>query len=262
MEKVPDRFPALFIGHGSPMNIVTDNPFTADMKKLRKILPRPEAILVISAHWLTHGTYITSGTNPEQIYDFYGFPPNLYNIRYQAPGSPDVAKMIIDTIGNSMIHSDAGRGIDHAAWSILVHIYPDQSIPVLEMSLDAGMEPSYHYILGKKMSTLRENGILVIGSGNIIHNLSEIDFRDPVEPYDWASEFDTLIKVAIEINDIQRLIDYKSLGPISDRAIPYNDHYLPMLYILGMIEHEEKAVFIHDTIQNGSISMRSFLIEK
>jgi 4,5-DOPA dioxygenase extradiol len=259
MNETVIKYPALFIGHGSPMNIVADNPFTRDIKRLGETLPLPEAILVISAHWLTHGTFVTSGEHPEQIYDFYGFPQNLYKIRYQAPGSMFVARKIIDTAGDDIIHADSERGIDHAAWSILKHIYPEQNIPVLELSLDADMVPFYHFQLGKKISGLRRNGILVIGSGNIIHNLSEIDFRDQAAPFKWATEFDSLIKSTIEAKDFQRLIEYKSLGPLSERAIPFNDHYLPMLYILGMIEQDEKIVFINDTIQNGSISMRSFI---
>ena len=259
MVETVKKHPALFIGHGSPMNIIADNPFTRDMKRLGETLSNPKAILVISAHWLTNGTHVTSGTHPEQIYDFFGFPQSLYKVRYQTPGSPAVTKIIIEIAGDTIIHADSNRGIDHAAWSILKHIYPDQNIPVIELSLDAGKEPSYHFELGGKLSGLRSKGILVIGSGNIIHNLSEIDFRDHAVPFAWATEFDSHIKGALETKDIKRLIDYQSLGPYSKRAIPFNDHYLPMLYILGMISHDEKVSFVHDTIQNGSVSMRSFI---
>jgi 4,5-DOPA dioxygenase extradiol len=165
------KHPALFIGHGSPMNILAQNLFTHDMIRLRDQLFEPEAILVISAHWLTSGTHITAGSHPEQIYDFHGFPNNLYKVRYQAPGSPEIAAMIAEAIGNNIIYLDQNRGIDHAAWSVLKHIYPEQKIPVLELSLDVEKEPKYHFELGQKLAELRNRNILVIGSGNIIHNL-------------------------------------------------------------------------------------------
>jgi 4,5-DOPA dioxygenase extradiol len=259
MNESINKFPALFIGHGSPMNILADNPFTHDMIMLRKRLPLPKAILVISAHWLTRGTHITSGEHPEQIYDFFGFPHSLYKCRYHSPGSSEIAKVIVETAGNSIIWPDPNRGIDHAAWSVLKHIFPEQNIPVLELSLDVEKEPVYHFGLGKKLAELRDNGILVIGSGNIIHNLSMIDFNDNSAPFEWAKEFDSLVKTALENKDFHTLIDYQLLGKNAGKAIPFNDHYLPMLYILGMTGDNEKLNFVHESIQNGSISMRSFI---
>jgi 4,5-DOPA dioxygenase extradiol len=253
------KYPALFIGHGSPMNILADNQFTRDMIGLRNHLPVPKAILVVSAHWLTRGTIITSGEHPEQIYDFYGFPNNLYKFKYRAPGSQEIAGMVADIVGSSIIISDSHRGIDHAAWSFLKHIFPEQMIPVLELSLDIEKEPFYHYELGNKLASLRNNGIMVIGSGNIIHNLSALDFNDNAAPYEWAEEFDKVLKSALENSDINSLIDYQHFGKIAAKAIPFNDHYLPMLYTLGMIYENEKIEFVHESIQNGSISMRSFM---
>jgi 4,5-DOPA dioxygenase extradiol len=229
------------------------------MIKLREQLPEPKAILVISAHWLTRGTHVTSGEHPEQMFDFFGFPHHLYKCKYHSPGSPEIAKMIIETVGNNTICPDPNRGIDHAAWSVLKHIYPEQNIPVLELSLDVEKEPLYHFELGKKLAGLRKNDILVIGSGNIIHNLSEIDLNEAAAPFGWANEFDSIIKTALESKDFDNLINYKNFGLASKRAIPFNDHYLPMLYSLGMTAEDESIRFVHESIENGSISMRSFI---
>lgn len=256
-----DLFPALFIGHGSPMNILADNSFTRDMINLGEMLPTPEAIVVVSAHWLTHGTYITSGSKPEQIYDFYGFPRTLYEYKYMAPGSPETADTVSLAAGRNKIIKDDARGIDHAAWSILKHIFPHHNIPVLELSLDASKEPIFHFEFGKKLGVLRSKNILVIGSGNIIHNLSEIDFNDAARPFGWANEFDLQVKTLIEKKDFTTLINYHKIGQSARKAIPYFDHYLPMLYTLGMAGETENIKFIHESIQNGSISMRSFIVD-
>lgn len=253
------KHPVLFIGHGSPMNILAQNLFTHDMIRVRDQLLEPEAILVISAHWLTSGTHITAGAHPDQIYDFHGFPHDLYKYKYQAPGSPDIAKIVAETVGNNIIYADQSRGIDHAAWAVLKHIYPEQKIPVLELSLDVEKEPMYHFELGQKLAALRDKNILVIGSGNIIHNLSETDFRDAAPPFAWATEFDSVIKNALMKKDFNNLINYHNLGVLAKKAIPFYDHYLPMIYILGMVEEAETIWFIHETIQNGSVSMRSFI---
>jgi 4,5-DOPA dioxygenase extradiol len=254
-----NKYPALFIGHGSPMNILAENSFTHDLIKLREELPEPKAILVISAHWLTRGTHITASENPEQIYDFHGFPNNLYKYKYKPPGSPEIAKVIAETVGNNVIYLDQNRGIDHAAWSVLKHIYPEQKIPVLELSLDVEKVPVYHFELGQKLAELRNKKILVIGSGNIIHNLREVDFNNGAVPFRWASEFDTIINNALVKKDFDSLINYQNLGPSANRAIPFNDHYLPLLYTLGMVDENDTIWFINETIQNGSVSMRSFM---
>lgn len=253
--------PAIFIGHGSPMNIIANNSFTRDMISLGRNLTRPDAIVVISAHWLTRGTYITSAQNPEQIYDFYGFPQPLYDYKYRAPGAPQIADLISETIGENIVIRDNTRGIDHAAWAILKHIFPAHNIPVLELSLDATKEPLYHFELGEKLAALRSKNILFIGSGNIIHNLSEVDFSDNDNPFEWAGQFDLQMKTLLETRDFQSLINYKNIGTSSLRAIPYFDHYLPILYTLGMTGENENIRFIHESIQNGSISMRSFQVE-
>ena len=259
MNKNQSEYPVLFIGHGSPLNITADNSFTRDMATLKNLLPEPEAVLVISAHWLTKGTRITAGAFPGQIYDFYGFPEALYKVIYNAPGSPTIAKKIIESIGQDKIIPDTQRGIDHAAWAILKHIYPDHRIPVLELSLDIEKDPSQHFELGKKLAALRKMGILVIGSGNIVHNLYEVDFNEFAEPFPWALEFDNVIRSTLERGDFKKLIEYNLLGKNAMRAVPTSEHYLPMLYTAGMISENEKISFIHESVQNGSVSMRSFI---
>jgi 4,5-DOPA dioxygenase extradiol len=259
MAAISDNYPAVFIGHGSPMNIVTDNQYTRDLKKLRNQLKDPTAILVISAHWLTRGTRITSGASPKQIYDFYGFPQELYEVKYESPGSPEIAETIIRIAGNKIITADNERGIDHAAWSVLKHLYPEQQIPVLELSLDMEKEPGFHFELGQKLAELRKMDILVIGSGNIIHNLREVDFDDNAAPFPWALEFDSIVKNHLEAKEYKSLINFPNLGKNSMRAIPTSEHYLPMLFTLGMFRSDESVSSIHDSIQNGSVSMRSFI---
>ena len=253
--------PVLFIGHGSPMNIIAENNFTADLVKLRQQLPQPEAILVVSAHWMTRGTRVTAGISPDQIYDFYGFPKALYDVVYKAPGSGTIAEKICETVGSGLIVPDKQRGIDHAAWAVLKHIWPEQKIPVLELSLDIAREPQYHFETGQKMALLREMNILVIGSGNIVHNINEVDFNENAEPYTWAKDFDSLVKKQLENKEFESLIDYTGLGKNAIRSVPTSEHYLPMLYTLGMISENETISFIHESIQNGSISMRSFMTQ-
>jgi len=253
------KYPVLFIGHGSPSNINADNAFTRDMAKLQPQLRDPEAILVISAHWLTKGTKITSGSSPGQIYDFYGFPKELYDVVYKAPGSVEIAQRIIDSVGSYLITPDMQRGIDHAAWAILKHIYPEQKIPVLELSLDMEKEPASHFELGKKLAVLRRKGVLVIGSGNLVHNLYEVDLNDNAPPFQWAQEFDEIIRNSLLAKDFDRLINYTLLGKNAMRSVPTSEHYLPMLYTMGMISENETISFVHESIQNASVSMRSFI---
>jgi 4,5-DOPA dioxygenase extradiol len=256
--KSEDTLPVLFIGHGSPMNVIADNTYTRDLQKVRKGLPAVKAIVVISAHWLTRGTLITGSARPQQIFDFYGFPEELYRVNYNAPGSPVVAQMLCDLAGDAGMEIDPDRGIDHAAWVVLRHLYPEQQMPVLELSLDIEKDPSWHYHMGKKLKEARKEGILFIGSGNIVHNLRRIRWEENAEPFPWAVRFDQQVKEALDIGDHQLLIHFDSLGEDAMMAIPTNEHYLPMLYVLGMMDPGEKIKYIHESIQNGSISMRSF----
>jgi len=254
------KMPVLFIGHGSPMNIIYHNAYTRSLQTLGPSLPKPEAILVVSAHWLTQGTFVCSADKPEQIYDFYGFPDELYKIQYHPPGAPAVAKSIAHELGFENIQVDAEWGIDHASWAVLIYMYPKADIPVFEMSLDVTMNEQEHYTLAKKLSFLRQQNILIMGSGNIVHNLLRMEYKENAQPFPWAMEFDKYIKDALLQKDIDRLLHYQELSPVGKISAPTNDHYLPMLYAAALQEEGEQIEFFHESIQNGSISMRCFVI--
>jgi 4,5-DOPA dioxygenase extradiol len=254
------NMPVLFIGHGSPMNIVQNNTYTQALQKLGPSLPKPDVILVVSAHWVTKGTFVCDAAQPQQIYDFYGFPDTLYKVKYHPPGAPAVAQSIIRALASDHVQPDYEWGIDHASWAVLTHLYPKANIPVFEMSLDGTKSEEEHYTLGKKLSFLRQKNILIIGSGNIVHNLHRIDFNEDAEPFPWAIEFDESIKNALLEKDHDRLLKYKELSPSATLAVPTNEHYLPMLYSAALQEENEHIEFIHEGIQNGSVSMRCFVV--
>jgi 4,5-DOPA dioxygenase extradiol len=255
------KMPVLFIGHGSPMNIVHHNAYTQSLQTLGASLPKPEAILVVSAHWLTQGTFVCSANNPKQIYDFYGFPDELYKAEYHPPGAPAIAQSIVQKLGFENIQIDTEWGIDHASWAVLIHMYPKADIPLLEMSLDMTMNEESHYTFAQKLSFLRRQNVLIIGSGNIVHNLQRIVYQDDAQPYPWALEFDQYIKDALLQKDRDRLLRYKELSPTGKIAVPTNDHYLPMLYSAALQEDGEQIHFFHESIQNASISMRCFIVQ-
>ncbi len=251
-----EKMPLLFIGHGSPMNAVLINDYTKSMSVLGTALPRPAAILVISAHWLTNGTYITSSDKPKQIYDFYGFPQELYNIKYPCGGSLEASVYIKNALARFGAELSEEWGIDHASWSVLKYIFPKADVPVIELSLDMKKPEKYHYEMGRELRKLRENGILIIGSGDTVHNLRMMDFDDiNAKPYDWAIEFDKNIKTAILNHDHEKIIDYKKMGKSAELSVPSTEHYLPLLYVLGASENNEKISFPHESIQGKSISM-------
>lgn len=252
--------PALFIGHGSPFNVIEDNSFTKHLKYLGKILPKPKAIMVISAHWMTKGTFVGSTKEPKMIYDFLGFPEELYQIKYSCPGIKETAKQLEKKFPDK-IKADAEYGLDHASWTLLKHIYPDADIPVFEMSIDIYLPLKAHFELGKQISFLRDEGILIIGSGNIIHNLHDIDWEErDAEVFEWAAKADEAIKKLLIAGDYKTLIDPHALGPEVKHSIPSFDHYIPMMNILGMKSTNETLQFTHEDMQYGSISMRSFMI--
>ncbi|QDR81632.1 4,5-DOPA dioxygenase extradiol [Sporomusa termitida] len=255
------KMPVLFIGHGSPMNIIEDNSYTHSLNELGKILPRPKAIVVVSAHWQTRGTYITAAELPPTIYDFYGFPEELYAAAYSCPGSPATAALV-QTITKETVKCDWNRGLDHAAWAVLKHMYPHADIPVLELSLDRGKSPQQHYELGNQLAPLRQEGILIIGSGNIVHNLSRIDFSQLYGTvYPWAAETDGQMAAALVKRDHAGLVNYETF-PNARLAVPTNEHYLPMLYAIALQTETDRLEFTCTDIQNGSISMRSFMISE
>ncbi len=262
------KMPVLFVGHGSPENIILKNGFTRRLSALGKELPAPKAILVISAHWLTEGTFVTSAAKPETIYDFYGFPEELYRLRYPSPGSPELAVRISGMVRKPVVKGDLSWGLDHASWAVLKHIYPKANIPVVEMSLDYSPYNDWHrptlrsyYDLARQLAPLRDEGVLIIGSGNIVHNLRVVDMRHmDAEPYDWAVEFDEAAKRALLQRDHEPLLDCQNMSRATALSVPTLDHYLPMVFAIGLQEDDEPLAFIHEGFQNRSISMRCFRI--
>lgn len=254
------ELPVLFMSHGSPMNIIEDNSFTRSVSQLGEKLVKPTAIMVISAHWLTKGTQVTCMTNPRTIYDFYGFPQELYQIKYPCLGAPKQAEAVIQAAGGTKISCDLEWGIDHAAWSVLKYLYPLADVPVFEMSLDILKSPQEHYNLAKELAPLRKEGVLIMASGNLVHNLRLAKFEHTYdEPYDWAVEADQQMKELLQQGDHAGLIRYEGLKA-SRLAIPTSEHYLPMLYAIALQKDGEELTFTCDDIQNGSVSMRSFVI--
>ncbi len=261
------KMPVLFIGHGSPLNIILDNNFTRSLGALGKNLPAPRAIMVISAHWLTNGTFVTCVNKPRTIYDFSGFPDELYEMRYPSPGAPVEARMVIDTVRKAAVACDQHWGLDHASWAVLKHMYPKADVPVFEMSLDYTFNDwhpkplQYHYDLAAELAELRNRGVLIIGSGNIVHNLKLVDFDNmDAKPYPWAVEFDAQIKELLLRRSHPDLIRYRDNGRAFALAVPTLDHYLPMIYTIALQGKGEPLSFIHEGFQNASISMRCFRI--
>lgn len=258
--KIMKKAPVLFLGHGSPMNIILENEYTNSLVRLGKILPRPRAILVVSAHWLTKGTFITAREIPEIIYDFYGFPQELYDIRYPCPGGKEQIEEVSSVFKNASIGYDNQRGLDHAAWSVLKHMYPDADIPVMELSLDVQKTPQEHYEIARKLAPLREQGFLIIGSGNIVHNLRLVDWDMEAAPFEWAVTFDATVKQCLLEQNHQPLVEYEKIGKDAMLSIPTNEHYLPMLYAAALQDHDEVLHFSYEGFQNASMSMRCFSI--
>lgn len=249
------RMPALFLGHGSPMNAIEDNEFHRAWRALGQRLPRPRAVLCVSAHWETRGVHVGATASPETIHDFYGFPQALFDVQYRAPGNPALARRAAELAG---AQQDPERGLDHGAWGVLIAMYPDASVPVVQLSLDTTQPGAFHYALAKKLAPLRDEGILIVGSGNIVHNLGVWRPGDG-RPYDWALRFDAEVRRRIDAGDHQGLADYPSLGADARLSIPTPEHYLPLLYVLALQDKGEIPVFFNDQVMT-SISMTSVLI--
>ncbi len=252
--------PLLFVGHGNPMYAIEESMFADNWKNLGNSLPRPEAILCISAHWESHGTFVSSIEKPDTIHDFYGFPEELFKVQYPAKGAPLLAVITKGIIKLAETELDAYRGLDHGCWAILKHIYPDASIPVVQLSIAMGRSPEWHYELGKELKELRKRGVMVIGSGNIVHNLRSADWRNKENIYPWAEEFNSEVKKHILTGGDDKLTNYNSIGTSASLSVPTNEHYLPLLYILAMREKNEEVKFFNDKIEMGSISMTSMII--
>ncbi len=253
--------PTLFIGHGNPMNAIEENVYSAAWREAAASIPRPKAILCISAHWETEGTFVTAMTQPKTIHDFYGFTDELYQVQYPAPGSPELAVRIKSLVSSTAVRLDDGYswGLDHGAWSVLRRMYPDADIPTVQLSLDRTQHPRFHYDLGAELAPLRSEGVLIVGSGNIVHNLRLLQW-DAREPYPWATEFDHKSAELILAGEHDRLVAYPALGEAARLSIPTNEHYLPLLYILALQQPGEPASFFAEGMPLGSISMRSVRI--
>ena len=250
--------PVLFLGHGSPMNAVEDNDFHRSWQALGARLRRPKAILCISAHWETRGVFVTGSEHPETIHDFNGFPRALFNVRYPAPGSPDLAYRVADLLDGARVHIDPNRGLDHGAWGVLQPMYPEADIPIVQLSL-SGLQPgAWHYDLAKKLAPLRDEEVLVVASGNIVHNLRTFRFNDP-RPYDWALRFDEDVAEHVATGHHEGLLGYETLGTDALLAVPTPEHYLPLLYVLALQREDDPVEFFNEQVIS-SISMRSALI--
>ena len=258
-----ELMPVLFVGHGTPMNAIEVNEFVLKWRELGKSMPAPKAILCISAHWETSGTFVTAMTMPSTIHDFGGFPQELYEVQYPAPGSPELAYDVKRIIKSVDVGMDQKWGFDHGSWSVLRNIYPMHEIPVVEMSLDWHLTPRNHYELAKELAPLRKMGVLIIGSGNIVHNLRMIAWdhaNDPEYGFDWAINANETFKHLILDNNHQDLINYQTLGIEVQMAVPTPDHYLPLLYTLALKEENESIEFFNDKPVMGSLSMTSVKI--
>ncbi|GGW95427.1 4,5-DOPA dioxygenase extradiol [Salegentibacter mishustinae] len=254
------RMPVLFLGHGSPMNGIEDNEFVRAFKKQGQQLEKPNAIIVVSAHWETNGTFVTAMQNPRTIHDFGGFPKELYEVQYPAPGHPKLAKEISEFINPAgTVHLDDKWGLDHGAWTVVKHLFPKADIPVIQLSLDYKMTPQQHYELAQQLKSLREKGVLIVGSGNMVHNLRKVDFSKINENfgYDWAIEADSKMKKWILEGNHQNLIDFKKQGEAFNLAIPTPEHYLPLLYTLGLKDEKDNTTIFNDNPLGGSLTMTS-----
>lgn len=254
------KMPVLFFGHGSPMNTIETNTYTTAWKKVGSNLPKPQAILVISAHWETAGSLIQSSPHPKQVYDFYGFPKELYNFKYQPVGFPDMSREVQSLVTNSSLSED--WGLDHGAWSVLAHLFPKADIPTFQLSIDKKLSPEQHLELSRQLSKLRDHGVLIVGSGNIVHNLRVINWTPNSKPYDWSIELDQKIKDLVLKKDfagVSKLIFTDS--SLMKTAHPTLEHFIPLLYSLGASGENSESKVIVDGIDLGSISMTSFLLE-
>lgn len=256
-----DLMPTLFVGHGSPMNAIEETSFVAAWRETAAQMPRPKAILCISAHWETEGSFVTSMVHPKTIHDFYGFPDELYRVQYPAPGSPELAERVKELVSSTAVRLDEGYswGLDHGAWSVLRRMYHEADIPVVQLSLDRTQHPRFHYDLATELLPLRRERVLVVGSGNMVHNLRLLDW-DAGSPYPWAAEFDRLATELILAGEHDRLVAYPALGEAARLSIPTNEHYLPLLYALALQQQGEKVAFFAEGLVYGSISMRSLRI--
>ena len=256
------RMPVLFLGHGSPMNAIAENEFVSGFRNVATEIPRPNAILCISAHWETNGTFVTAMQNPPTIHDFGGFPKELFEVQYPAPGSPVLAQETKSLVNKTEVGLDNKWGLDHGAWSVIKHLYPHADIPVIQMSIDYSQTPQYHYELAQQIRSLREKGVLIIGSGNMVHNLRLVAWKQLNENFgfDWAIEASEKMKKHILSGDFEPLINFRSQGRAFDLAIPTPEHYLPLLYSLALKDDKDNVNLFNDKAVAGSLTMTSLKI--
>ena len=255
------RMPAVFIGHGSPTNTFANNQYTQAWRELGATLPRPQSILAISAHWYVPGTAVTAQDRPPTMHDFgRGFPQELFDFQYPAPGSRKLTALLREVLSPLPVRDDEKWGLDHGTWSVLAHMYPRADIPVVQLSIDSSQPPPFHYELGQRLSSLRDDGVLLAGFGNVVHNLAKLDWNPDAPAHDWALRFNDAARDRILNRDHQPLVGYQTLGDDARPSIPTPEHYLPLLYILGAQRSDEAASIVVDGIQNASISMLSVMV--
>jgi len=252
--------PVIFVGHGSPMNAIEDNEYSRTWRSIAKGIPKPEAIISISAHWFTKGTKIISDKAPKTIYDMYGFPKELYEVKYDCPGSPDLAKQVKELISKETEY-DNSWGIDHGTWSVLVHMYPNRDVPVFQISVDAYAPPKAHYKIGRELRILRESGVLIFGTGNIVHNLRLVDWHMGTKGFDWAYEFDDYIFDNIMSKNHENILKYQDMCPAANHAVPIPDHFYPLLYTLGASYEDDKVSVFNKSCELGSLTMTGYILE-
>jgi 4,5-DOPA dioxygenase extradiol len=256
VSQMANKLPAIFFGHGNPMNAVLSNTYTEAWRRIGRETPRPKAILSISAHWFVPETAVTIAAAPRTIHDFGGFPKELYQVQYPAPGDPALARQVQTLLAPLEVKLDESWGLDHGTWSVLRHVYPDADVPVVQLSIDETKPASFHFEIGKKLAPLRDEGVLIIGSGNLVHNLQTYAWgRHMPDPYDWATRFENVAKEMILAGDYQPLVNYETLGPDAALSIPTPDHYLPLLYVIAARQHDDIIRFPVQGVDGGSISM-------
>jgi 4,5-DOPA dioxygenase extradiol len=253
-----ELMPAIFFGHGNPMNALFENEYTAAWSTIGRSIPKPKAILCVSAHWYIPAVAVTAMAKPRTIHDFGGFPRELFEVEYPASGWPELAVRVVDLLGPETVADETQWGLDHGTWSVLCHVFPEADIQVVQLSIDERESPEFHYEIGKKLGPLRDEGVLIVGSGNIVHNLHTYAWgRHGVEPFDWAMRFDAQVREAIAAGDERPLVDYEKLGKDALLSAPTPDHYLPLLYVLGAKRDGDPVSFPVGGFDGGSISMTS-----
>ncbi|MCA1815026.1 MAG: 4,5-DOPA dioxygenase extradiol [Acidobacteria bacterium] len=253
-----ERMPAIFFGHGNPLNALARNDWTRAWAAVGATIPRPRAVLCVSAHWYLPATFVTAQASPRTIHDFGGFPRELFEFQYPAPGSPALARRVQELLAPLAVGLDHRWGLDHGAWSVLCHVFPEADVPVVQLSIDETRAPSFHYELGLSLAPLRDEGVLVMGSGNVVHNLHAYAWgRHPAEPLDWAVRFESRARELLEAGEHEPLVNYESLGRDAALSAPTPDHYLPLVYVMGASRAGEPVTFPVEGVDGGSVSMLS-----